>query len=152
MLYSAVQRTMTILEYMYSSCITSRARPFRLLTFLLISEIKRTWIRFTCISLFHNKISLLFFVCFLLKFFASLRFSNFCFEMKRSKIQVYFFVFFRFFRFYSLFCFFCFFSLFFASKRNEGENFFASKEAKFNIFHIMLLPSWGATLDTLDTR
>jgi hypothetical protein len=30
----------------------------------------------------------------------------------------------------------------FASKRNEGENFFALKEAKFNIFCIILLPNF----------
>ncbi len=30
----------------------------------------------------------------------------------------------------------------FASKRNEEENFFASKEAKFNIFRIISLPNF----------
>jgi hypothetical protein len=50
------------------------------------------------------------------------------FASKRSEIQVYFFAFFRF--------------KFFASKGNEGENFFASKEAKFNIFCIMSLPNF----------
>jgi hypothetical protein len=30
----------------------------------------------------------------------------------------------------------------FASKQNEGENFFASKEAKFNIFHNFSLPNF----------
>ncbi len=30
----------------------------------------------------------------------------------------------------------------FASKGNEGENFFASKEAKFNIFRIISLPNF----------
>jgi hypothetical protein len=142
---------------------------FRKKIFSLISKIKRIWIRFTCVSLFHYKISLLFFgffslifasnflLCFTLvifaskrnkakrnsslffrffhffryfshflfffsffslffaffrfKCFASLRFSNFCFEAKkkRSEIQVYFFAFFTFFRFFSLY--FHFFSL-----------------------------------------
>ncbi len=32
----------------------------------------------------------------------------------------------------------------FASKRNEGKNFFASKEAKFNIFSYFLLPNYAS--------
>ncbi len=78
---------------------------------------------------FTIKFHFSFFASFRFKFFASLRFSNFCFEAKQSKIQVYYFAFFITLKF----------SLrsdlvIFASKRNEGENFFASKEAKFNIF------------------
>ncbi len=75
-----------------------------------LTKIKWIWIRFTCVSLFHYKISLLFFRSFHLffrfKFFASLHLSLGS-ETKRTEIQVYFFAFFRF------FCFFCFFSLFF---------------------------------------
>jgi hypothetical protein len=68
--------------------------------FSLISEIKRIWICFTCVSLFHYKISLLFFsllfayfrfkffAYFRFKFFASLCFSNFRFEAKRSKAKL----------------------------------------------------------------
>jgi hypothetical protein len=103
--------------------------------FSLISEIKRNWIRFTYVSFVHYKISLLFFR---FKFFALLHFSNFRFKgMRNSSL---------------FFCFFLLFLLFFAlnfslrfdlvifaSKRNEGENFFASKDAKFNIFHIISL-------------
>jgi hypothetical protein len=46
-----------------------RVRPFRKNFFSLISEIKRIWIRFTCVSLFHYKISLLFFRLFSLQIF-----------------------------------------------------------------------------------
>jgi hypothetical protein len=86
----------------------TRVRPFRKKIFSLISEIKRIWIRFTCVSLFHYKISLLFFPFFSL-----------------------FFAFFAFFRFFSLF--FVFFALFrvkfslrfdlviFASKQNKSK-------------------------------
>jgi hypothetical protein len=111
--------------------------------FSLISEIKRIWIRFTCVSLFHYKISLLFFRFFSLifasnfllslhlssfcftffhffhyfriffaffrfKFFASLRFSNFCFKAKQSEAKFksifsFFSLFFTFFRFFHCF-------------------------------------------------
>ncbi len=65
---------------------------------------------------------------------------------------------FSFLTFFAFFCFFLLFLLFslffalnfllrfdlviFTSKRNEGENFFASKEAKFNIFRIISLPNF----------
>jgi hypothetical protein len=68
--------------------------------FSLISEIKLIWIRFTCVSLFHYKISLLFFR---FKFFTSLHLSNFCFEAKQSESKfksiflLFFFAFFTFF-------------------------------------------------------
>ncbi len=87
-----------------------RVRPFHLKNFLLISEIKRIWIRFTCVSLFHYKISLLFF-----RFFSLIFASNFSLRFTliiRSEIQVYFFRFFLF--FFTFFRFFCFFLLFFA--------------------------------------
>ncbi len=45
---------------------------FALKFFSLISEIKRIWIRFICVSLFHYKISLLFF-----RFFSLIFASNF---------------------------------------------------------------------------
>ncbi len=104
--------------------------------FSLISEIKRNWIRFTCI--FHYKISLLFFRFFSLIFASNflLRFTLVIFASKGNKAK----------RNSSLF--FVFFALnfslrfdlvIFASKRNEGEIFFASKEAKFNIFRIISL-------------
>jgi hypothetical protein len=94
--------------------------------FSLISEIKRIWIRFTCVSLFHYKISLLFFRlfslqifrffgffrCFRFKFFASLRFSNFCFKTKRNS-SIFFRFFSLFFTFFHFFRIFRFFSLFF---------------------------------------
>jgi hypothetical protein len=88
---------------------------------------------------FHFYFSLLFaYFCF--KFFASLCCSNFCFEAKRSeaKFKSIFLLFFTFFRFFSL----RFNLVIFASKRNEGKNFFASKEAKFNIFCIISLPNF----------
>ncbi len=74
--------------------------------FSLISEIKRIWIRFTCVSLFHYKISLLFF-CFFSLIFASnfsLRFAKVIFALKLNKVKQ---------NSSLLFCFFCFFSLFF---------------------------------------
>ncbi len=86
---------------------------------------------------FTIKFHFSFFVSFRFKFFASLRFSNFHFEAKQSKIQVYYFAFFIALKF-SL----CFNLVIFASKRNAGENFFASKEAKFNIFRIISLPNF----------
>jgi hypothetical protein len=85
--------------------------PFRLKNFSLVSEIKRIWIRFTCVSLFHYKISLLFF-CFFSLIFASnflLRFDLVIFASKGNKAKRNSSLFFRFFHF---FCFFCFFSLF----------------------------------------
>ena len=60
---------------------------FALNSFSLISEIKWNWILFTCVSLFHYIISLLFFRFFSLtslQIFASLHFSNFRFEVKQS--------------------------------------------------------------------
>ncbi len=75
------------------------------------------------------------------------------FRLFTIKFHFYFFVSFGF--FFVFFCFFSLFSLFFAlnfslrfdfvifaSKRNEGENFFASKEAKFNILRIISLPNF----------
>jgi hypothetical protein len=51
-----------------------RVRPFCKIFFSLISEIKWYWIRFTCVSLVHYKISLIFFrffsLCFTLVIFA----------------------------------------------------------------------------------
>ncbi len=52
--------------YKRTPCMYTRVSPFRLKNFSLISEIKRILIRFTCVSLFHFKISLLFFRFFLL--------------------------------------------------------------------------------------
>ncbi len=67
--------------------IRTRVRPFRLKFVSLISEIKRIWIRFTCVSLFHYKISLLFFRFFALIFASnfSLRFPLVIFASKRNK-------------------------------------------------------------------
>jgi hypothetical protein len=88
----------------------TRVRPFRLKNlFLLISEIKRIWIRFTCVSLFHYKISLLFFCFFSLifasEFFAPLHFSNFRFEAKEreAKFKSIFSLFWLFFTFFGFF-------------------------------------------------
>jgi hypothetical protein len=71
-----------------------RVRPFRFKNFSLISEIKRIWIRFTCVSLFHYKISLLFFsllfASFRFKFFASLHFSNLKKERKKEFLFILF--------------------------------------------------------------
>ncbi len=99
--------------------------------FSLVSEIKRIWIRFTCVSLFHYKIftslfSLLFASNFSLRFtwvifslffvFFALNFSLLRSETKRSEIQVYFLVFFTFFLLlFSLF--FTFFRFIFVSLR-----------------------------------
>ncbi len=76
--------------------------------FLLISEIKRIWIRFTCVSLFHYKISLLFFSLIFASNF-SLRFTLVIFASKRNKAKRNSSLFFRFFSLF--FAFFCFFSL-----------------------------------------
>ncbi len=104
--------------------IVTRVSPFCLKIFSLISEIKRIWIRFTCVSLFHYKISLLFFHFFLLIFTSnfSLCFTWVIFASKRNKAkrnQVYFFAFFRF------------FSLFFAIFRIFSQFFFAFFRFKF---------------------
>ncbi len=84
---------------------------------------------------FTKKFHFSFFAFFRYKFFASLRFSNFRFKAKLSEIQVYYFAFFVALKFSLRFD-----LVIFASKRNEGENFFVSKEAKFNIFRIISLP------------
>ncbi len=134
-----------------------RVRPFRLKFFSLISKIKRIWIRFTCVSLFHYKISPLFFRFFSLIFASnfSLRFALVIFASKQNEAKRNSSLFFCFFCFFSLFllffAFFCFFCFkFFASlqfsnfrfEAKRGENFFASKEAKFNIFCFILLPNF----------
>jgi hypothetical protein len=187
---------------------------FALKIFSLISEIKRIWIRFTFISLFHYKISLLFFRFFSLifasnfslrftwvifaskrnkakrnsslffrffrffhffrsKFFASLRFSNFCFEAKQSQAKFkpifslfsLFFVFFRFFHFFRLifvslrffhliFAYFTFVFAsdfwYFASKWIMWNQAFFSlpSETKFSLQFQISLPKrkWGRTL------
>ncbi len=83
------------------------------------------------------------------KFFASLPFGNFRLEAKRSEAKLksifsFLFAFICFFRFFSLFFALNFLLRFdlviFASKRKEGENLFASKEAKFNIFALFRFP------------
>jgi hypothetical protein len=116
--------------------------------FSLISEIKRIWIRFTCVSLFHYKISLhffrffshffRFFRFFRFKFFASLRLSNFCFKAKRNSCL--FFRFFRFFsRFFAFFAFFHFFSLNFRFALIFSPNFclfYLRFRFKFLVFRI----------------
>ncbi len=86
--------------------------------FSLISEIKRIWIHFTCVSLFHYKISLLFFRFFPLIFASnfSLRFTWVIFASKRNKAKrnssLFFLFFSHFFRYFShFFAFFRFFSL-----------------------------------------
>jgi hypothetical protein len=102
--------------------------------FSLLCEIKRIWIRFTCVSLFHYKISLLFFRLFSLTFA-----SNFSLHFTRSEIQVYFFAFFHFFRYFLHF--FAIFRIFFASLRFSNFCFEAKQsEAKFkSIFSFFLL-------------
>ncbi len=114
--------------------------------FSLISEIKRIWIRFTCVSLFHYKISLLFFR---FKFFASLHLSNFRFEAKQSeaKFKSIFSLFLTFFSlFFAIFhIFFAFFHFqIFASLRFSNFCFKAKQsEAKFkyifSFFHFFSL-------------
>jgi len=100
---------------------------------------KRNGIRFTCVSLFHYKISLPFFRFFSLLFASnfSLRFDSVIFASKRNeakrKLRSIFSLFFA--LNFSL----RFDLVIFASKRNKGENFFASKETKtvhfiFSIF------------------
>jgi hypothetical protein len=85
--------------------------------FSLISEIKRIWIRFTCVSLFHYKISLLFFHFFSLIFASnfSLRFTWVIFASKGNKAK----------RISSLF--FCFFFTFFTFLRYFLHSFFRFK-------------------------
>ncbi len=81
---------------------------------------------------FHNS----FFAYFRFKFFASLRS-----ETKQSKIQFNFLAFFSLFSFFLLKNFSLRFDLvIFASKRNEGENFFASKEANSIFFALFCFP------------
>ncbi len=90
-------------------------RPFRLKNFSLISAIKRIWIRFTCVSLFHYKISLLFFRFFSLIFASNflLPFTLVIFASKRNKAKQNSSLFFRFFSlFFTFFRLFCFFLLF----------------------------------------
>ncbi len=116
--------------------------------FLLISEIKRIWIRFTCVSLFHYKISLLFFASFRFNFFASLHFSHFCFEVKQreAKFKSIFSLFFHIFSlFFALHFSLCFDLVIFASKRNKAKQnsslffrsfrFFSLFFAFFAFFH-----------------
>ncbi len=94
--------------------------------FSLISEIKRIWIGFTCVSLFHYKILLLFF-----RFFSLIFASNFLlhvtwviFASKQYKAKRNSSLFFAFFCFFPLFfCYFSHFSLFFRFFRFK---FFAS--------------------------
>ncbi len=84
--------------------------------FSLISELKRIWIRFTCVSLFHYKISLLFFRVFSLIFASNflLRFTLVNFALKQNKAKRNSSLFFLFFVLFTFFCFFLFFSRFLA--------------------------------------
>ncbi len=108
------------LEGWLVASVQSRVRPFRLNFFSLISKIKRIWIRFTCVLLFHYNISLLF-----LRFFSLIFISNFSvhftlviFASKRNKAKRNSSPFFRFFRFFHfLTLFFGFFRLIFVSLR-----------------------------------
>ncbi len=118
--------------------------------FSLISEIKRIWIHFTCVSLFHYKISLLFFRFFLLLFASnfSLRSTLVIFASKWNKAKrnssIFFCFFFAFLHFFSLFfaflafflAFFCFFRFkFFALLRFSDFCFKVKQsEAKFKSF------------------
>jgi hypothetical protein len=109
--------------------------PYRLKNFFAYKRNKANLDRFTCVSLFHYKISLLFFRFFSLQIFrfASLEYFSLRSETKRSKIQVYFFTFFAFFHFFSLF-FPLFFTLFMYRKwlrrkegcENEVKDFFGN--------------------------
>jgi hypothetical protein len=79
----------------------TRVRPFRSKNFLLLSEIKRNWIRFTRVSLVYYKISLQFF-CFFSLIFAPnflLRFTLVILASKRNKGKRNSSLFFCFFRF-----------------------------------------------------
>ncbi len=94
-------------QYPCRSYDSIRVSPFRLKKFSLISEMKRIWIRFTCVSLFYYKISLLFYRFFSLIFASNvlLRITWVIFASKRNKAK----------RISSLFfCFLSLFSLFFA--------------------------------------
>ncbi len=119
-------------------------------------------IRFTCVSLFHYKISLLFFRFFSLLFTSnfSLRFTWVIFASKQNKAKRNSSLFFRFFHFFSLF--FAFFRIFllfllffalnfslcfdlviFASKRNKAKRnsslFFCFFALFFHFFSLFLL-------------
>ncbi len=133
---------------------------FALNFFSLISEIKWNWILFTCVSLFHYKISLLFFRFFSLislQILASLHFSNFCFEVKQSEAKfksifslfLFFFAFLVFFVFLFFFVFFllpfaffrfkfllCFDLIIFASMRNNAKQ---NSSLFFRFFSFFLL-------------
>ncbi len=109
--------------------------------FSLISEIKGNWIRFTRVSLFHYKISLLFFLFFSLIFASNflLRYALVIFASKQNEAKqnsslffcffrlfLFFFTFFRFF-----FAFFPFFRFtFFASLRFSNFRFEAKRGGK----------------------
>ncbi len=120
-----------------------------------MSEIKRIWIRFTCVSLFHYKISLIFFHFFSLIFASNflLCFTLVIFALKRNKAKRnsslffrFFLLFFTFFHFFSLFfAFFAFFCLnfslrfdlvIFASKRNKAKR---NSSLFFRFFSLFLL-------------
>ncbi len=151
--------TSHIIVWLYRS---PRVSPFRKNFFSLISEIKRIWIRFTCVSLFHYKISLLFFRFFSLIFASNflLRFTWVIFASKRNKAKRNSSQFFRIFSLFSLFfryflhffALFCFFSLFFAlnfslrfdlaifaSKRNKGKR---NSSLFFRFFRLTFVLLW----------
>ncbi len=117
-------------------CSRQTAVPYSLCWYQGAPVLLKIFSRFTCVSLFHYKISLLFF-----RFFSLICFIFFAWKRNEAPNSS------LFFRFFCFVCFFLLFLLYFAlnfwlrfdlviftSKRNVGENFFASKEAKFNIF------------------
>ncbi len=125
--------------------------PFRLKIFSLISEIKQIWIRFTCISLFHYNISLLFFSFFSLIFASnfSLRFTWVLSASKRKKLKQNSSLFFRFFHFFLYFLLFSFFFawnfslrfdlVIFAMKRNKAKRNSSLLIRFFAFFHFFSL-------------
>ena len=100
--------------------------------FSLISEIKRIWIGFTCVSLFHYKISILFLRFFLLIFASNflLRFTWVIFASKRNKAKRNSSIFFRFF--------FVFFALNFSLRFDTGFR------PNANIFNTQALNNFAA--------
>jgi hypothetical protein len=135
--------------------LATRVSPFRLKKFSLISETKQIWIRFTCVSLFHYKISLLFFASnfslrFTLVIFASKRnkvkrnsslfFRFFCFLKVFFRFYFAFFTFFAFFRFkfFALNFSLCFDLVIFASKQNKAKQ---NSSLFFRFFSLFSLSS-----------
>ncbi len=125
--------------WLFVSSIGPKVRPYRLKKFFAYKQNKANLISFTCVSLFHYKISLLFFRFFSVIFASnfSLRFTFVIFASKWNKAKRNSSLFFRFFHFFSLFFVFFRFS-FFASLRFSHFYLEAKwSEAKFKSIFLL---------------